>query len=112
MSGLFNWHLFFQSCCSINCINTNYFLGVSPLFLATKDGSIKLTELLVKHGADVNARGAKQNISPLHWAAHKENDEMALFLIQHGADVLLTDNEERTPISMASPALAEQMIGK
>jgi len=89
-----------------------YFLGVSPLFLATKDGNVKLTELLVKHGADVNARGAKQNISPLHWAAHKENDEMALFLIQHGADILLTDNEERTPISMASPALAEQMIGR
>lgn len=66
----------------------------------------------MKAGADVNARGAKQDISPLHWAAHKENDKMAMFLIQHGANILLADNEGRTPISMASPVLAEQMIGK
>ena len=89
-----------------------YTAGVTPLFLATKDGDLKLTEVLVKAGANVNACGAKQNISPLHWAAHKENDKMALFLIQNGADILLADNEGRTPISMASPALAEQMIGK
>lgn len=66
----------------------------------------------MKAGASVNVCGAKQKISPLHWAAHKENDKMALFLIRNGADVLLADNEGRTPISMASPALAEQMIGK
>jgi len=92
-------------------LTLSYNVGVTPLFLATKDGNLKLTELLVKAGADVNAHGAKQNISPLHWAAHKENDKIALFLIQNGADILLADNEGRTPISMASPALAEQMIG-
>lgn len=86
--------------------------GVTPLFLATKDSNLKLTEVLVKAGANVNACGAKQNISPLHWAAHKENVEMALFLINNRADILQADKEGRTPISMASPALAEQMIGK
>ena len=86
-------------------------LGVTPLFLATKDGNLQLTELLVKAGASVNACGAKQSISPLHWAAHKENDKMALYLIDNGADIMLADKEGRTPISMASPALAEQMIG-
>lgn len=99
---------FSHNCFNVFCCSPD----VTPLFLATKDGNLKLTEVLVKAGASINACGAKQNISPLHWAAHKENDKMALFLIENGADILLADNEGRTPISMASPALAEQMIGK
>lgn len=51
-------------------------------------------------------------IGPLHWAAHKENVEVALFLIENGADVLKTDGEGRTPLSMASPELADKMIGE
>ena len=56
--------------------------------------------------------GALQNIGPLHWAAHKEHVEIALFLIENGADVLKKDGEGRTPLSMASPELADKMIGK
>ena len=56
--------------------------------------------------------GAPQKIGPLHWAAHKEHVEIALFLIENGADLLKLDGEGRTPLSMASPELAEKMIGK
>ena len=55
--------------------------------------------------------GAPQKIGPLHWAAHKEHVEIALFLIESGADLLKVDGEGRTPLSMASPELAEKMIG-
>lgn len=56
--------------------------------------------------------GAYQNIGPLHWAAHKEHVEIALFLIENGADLLKEDKEGRTPLSMASPELADKMIGE
>ena len=55
--------------------------------------------------------GAPQKIGPLHWAAHKEHVEIALFLIESGADLLKVDGEGRTPLSMASPELADKMIG-
>ena len=60
----------------------------------------------------MNSLGASQGIGPLHWAAHKEHEEIAMFLIENGADVLLKDKEERTPLSMASPELAQKMTGE
>ena len=65
----------------------------------------------MRYGGDVDQLGAPQKIAPLHWAAHKEHVEIALFLIESGADLLKVDGEGRTPLSMASPELAEKMIG-
>ena len=60
----------------------------------------------------MNKLGAPQRIGPLHWAAHKEHVEIALLLIENGADLLKEDGEGRTPLSMASPELADKMIGE
>ena len=89
-----------------------YYVGVTPLFLASRNGNVDLVKALVKAGANVNHLGGTQNLGPLHWAAHKEYTEVALFLIEHKGDILLEDKEGRTPLSMASPALAEKMIGE
>lgn len=86
--------------------------GITPLFLAARNGNSELVKALVRAGADVNKLGGAQRIGPLHWAAHKEYSEVALFLIEHGGDVLLKDGEGRTPLSMASLVLAEKMIGQ
>ena len=85
--------------------------GISPLFIAARNGNQEIVRSLIKSGADVNKAGGTQMIGPLHWAAHKEIVSIAVLLIEHGGDVLLQDNEGRTPLSMASPALAEKMIG-
>lgn len=86
--------------------------GITPLFLAARNGNTELVKALVRARADVNKLGGSQSIGPLHWAAHKEYSEVALFLIEHGGDVLLKDGEGRTPLSMASLVLAEKMIGQ
>ena len=66
----------------------------------------------MRYGGEVDKLGATQNIGPLHWAAHKEHVEIAMFLIENGADVLKEDGEGRNPLSMASPELADKMIGE
>ena len=85
---------------------------ISPLFLAARGGHLELVKALVRYGGDVNKLGAPQNIGPLHWAAHKEHVELALFLLENGADLLKEDGEGRTPLSMASPEMADRMIGR
>lgn len=87
-------------------------VGITPLFLAARNGNSELVKALVRAKAEVNKVGGSQCIGPLHWAAHKEYSEVALFLIEHGGDVLLKDGEGRTPLSMASLVLAEKMIGQ
>ena len=85
---------------------------ISPLFLAARGGHLELVKALIRYGGDVDQLGAPQKIGPLHWAAHKEHVEIALFLIENGADLLKLDGEGRTPLSMASPELADKMIGE
>ena len=80
--------------------------------MAAKGGHLELVKALVRYGAVVDQLGAPQKIGPLHWAAHKEHVEIAVFLIENGANLLKVDREGRTPLSMASPELADKMIGK
>ena len=81
------------------------------MFIASRNGNQDIVRALVKSGAYVNQVGGTQKIGPLHWAAHKELVDIAVLLVENGADILLKDGEGRTPLSMASPALAEKMIG-
>ena len=87
-------------------------LGITPLFLASRGGSVSLVRELLRRKADPNCTGAAQRIAPLHWAAHKESTEIALLLIEFGANIQLKDKEGRTPLSLASQSLATKMIGK
>ena len=98
--------------CGWGLVLVSCLAGITPLFLAARNGDNELVKALVRAGADVNQVGGSQQIGPLHWAAHKEYSEVALFLIEHGGDLLLKDGEGRTPLSMASLVLAEKMIGQ
>ena len=43
-------------------------------------------EVLINHGAEVNAGDGNQD-TPLHWAAYKNNTDCVRLLLQSGADV-------------------------
>ena len=57
-----------------------------------------MIEVLLRHGADVNARSLKDGRTALHFAASYGCDESAQALIAAGADVGATDNYGRTPL--------------
>jgi ankyrin repeat protein len=61
--------------------------GETPIMLAASTGTVKVAEVLVRHGADVNAREQFRNQSALMWASAESHPEMVSFLISKGAAV-------------------------
>ena len=57
-------------------------------------------QLLVRHGADVNASD-KTHSTPLHLAPSKGCVESVKLLIQHGADVNAKNGRQSTPLHLA-----------
>jgi hypothetical protein len=70
--------------------NLNQFNGYgnNSLFEAVHVGNIALTELLIKHGADVNAQNSR-GFSAVHYAAKLGNLECVKKLVEMGADLNL-----------------------
>ncbi|KAH0537991.1 hypothetical protein KQX54_002883 [Cotesia glomerata] len=64
----------------------NELKSCTVLHLAARNGNKVMLEILLKEGADVQARDEKDE-TPLHVAITKENTEAVGLLIQHGADV-------------------------
>ena len=61
--------------------------GTTPLHLAAGKGNIKVPEVLIKNGAEVDAKDSKQYKTPLQVAAQNGNKAAAELLIAKGADV-------------------------
>jgi ankyrin repeat protein len=74
--------------------------GSTPLHCATWKGQQEVVALLIKAGADVNARNNNDHwgTTPMHAAAHANQAAIAQLLIDHGADLNAHDREGRTPM--------------
>ena len=72
----------------------------TPLHCATWKGHKAVVELLLKNGADVNARNSNDHwgTTPLHAAAHANQRDIAAMLIAHGAEINATNLNGRTPL--------------
>lgn len=68
---------------SISCV----FEKVTPLNSASCLGNVKLIELLLKHGADVNVFDTTFELSPLMFACHYGNIDLVKVLLENGACV-------------------------
>ena len=64
-------------------------VGISPLHGAAWEGSVKVAQLLIDHGADVNTQDDRIG-TPLVLAAYRGWNSMVEFLLNKGADVLAT----------------------
>lgn len=62
-----------------------FILGWTPLHEAANHGHYHMAQLLLKHGANVNAAGL-DDITPLHDAASFGNQKLVKMFIDKGAD--------------------------
>jgi ankyrin len=66
----------------------------------TQQRSIESLTLLLKAGADINAKDSR-GLSPLHEAARWGWNDVVQFLVEHGADLTAKDSRGNTPVDSA-----------
>ena len=76
---------------------------VAPLHSACATSNLEMATLLVRKGADVNARQMK-GVTPLHSAAHNGQADLVKLLVEHGADIHARTDEGQTALFMADEA--------
>ena len=95
--------------------------GSSPLHLAANRTFFSeeempkvkaMIQLLINHGADINAREDKKNFSPLHLAvsANSITTDIAKLLIENGADVNAKSSDGFTPRQLAKLFKHKKMV--
>ena len=75
--------------------------GRTPLHWAARNNASETAEVLLDHGADVQATN-KYGDTPLHSAVRKDASETAEVLLDHGVDVQATDKYGDTPLHLAA----------
>lgn len=81
-------------------IAANNQFKVAPIHSACAISNYDITDLLIKHGADVNAK-QMQGVTPLHSAAHNGQTKLAKLLIDSGAYINSKMDNGQTPLFMA-----------
>lgn len=84
-------------------------LLLSPLSNAARSGNVKLVELLLEAGANINASGGSYG-TPLAFAAHDSKTDIARCLISKGADVNLVGGEYGTALQAAAYEVSDETI--
>lgn len=84
-------------------------LGWTPLHLAAYFGNKDVVQVLVEHGANVNARNGMGD-TPLHRAAFTGRTDVVMLLLQHNADVTTINGEGKTPSQVANMEDIKQLI--
>jgi len=78
--------------------------SLSLLHVAAARNDIPLANLLVVHGADINAVDPTTGRTPLHLAALLDHRQFIRFLLAHGANRQVLDDGGHTPLDVAEMA--------
>lgn len=92
-------HLLLEAGADPNLASHNA-MRVSPLHSAVAAQQLAISEDLLRHGADVNARQA-DDFTPLHEAAQNGQLAMIELLLAHGADLGARKSDGQTPLDLA-----------
>ena len=76
--------------------------AAESIVAAIRLGNIEAIKQHLADGADVNAKEAKNQITPLHWAAWRGRKEIAELLIAKGADLNTKNKDGGTPLHNAA----------
>jgi len=91
-----------ESGADVNTTHRDDLKGRSVLLFTVRKGCVKLVELLIARGADVNAASGSRSSTPLNAAALTGNKPMVEILIAKGADVSGKRLSGRTPLYSAA----------
>lgn len=67
-------------------------------YKALAENNIKISELAIEQGADINTNKGTGELLPLFFTLEKQSNKMFDFLIERGADIYITDTETAMPI--------------
>jgi ankyrin repeat protein len=91
--------------------------GVFPLIQAMGyDTQLKIAELLIKHGADVNVRtpknehGQTNEWTPIFYAIYRKRSDLVAVLLKHHAKVALRDVQGKSPLDWAREVKNAAMV--
>eukprot|EP01133_Synstelium_polycarpum_P007968 gene7968-9362_t len=76
------------------------FGGLQPLHFCARMGNVQMAELLISHGACVNAEN-NYGSTPIHEAVRRGETAMVAYLISKGADLTIGDIDANTPLHLA-----------
>jgi ankyrin repeat protein len=83
-------------------VNARDFQKRPALWVAASEGHLEIMNLLLRHGAEVNARLGRRKQSLLHWAAENSAVGMASVLLRHGAEVNARMSDGITSLMLAT----------
>jgi ankyrin repeat protein len=84
--------------------------GETPLHFAARLGHLKVAEVLLAHGARVNAPEGESKLTPLHRAASYNHVKMVALLLGHNADRRAKSWDGKTPLDFAVEQKNEEII--
>jgi len=74
----------------------------TPLYMAAKNGRLDFVQMLLEHGAAINAVTTDDGETPLHGASRLGHVDIVRLLLEHGADANISDSGGQTPSDVAS----------
>ena len=83
--------------------------GISALSCAAGPDRVEIARVLVKAGADVNAKEVCRN-TPLHAAAESGDLDLARYLVENGADIGAVNKYDETPANVAAGKGHQQVV--
>jgi len=91
-------------------VNAQDDTGWTPLYLAAGNGRLDFTQMLLEHGAAINARTTLVGEVPLHNASSRGHVDVVRLLLEHGAAPNLSNRGGNTPSDVASKHEIVQLL--
>ena len=82
-------------------VNRRFSDGLFPLWYAVRNGDVKMIEMFLNAGADIEAKN-KEGETVLLYACAKREEHVVLALLNKGANFTITDKQKSTPLMIVA----------